>query len=823
MDTLLNDIRYTFRRLLASPGFALAAIATMTLGIGANSAMFSVVNAVMLRPMAVDRPDRLVDIYTTGSDGIPATSSYPDYLDFRDQPVFDGGVAAYEATLLNLMEGGRSRVLFGEAVSGNYFTVLGLTPSLGRLLEPADDRPAAVPVAVMGSGLWRRQFGGDPNIVGRILVLNGKSVTVVGVGPDDYKGGFNAIAIDLWIPQHVDFAMSPERNRGAYGADARGRRSLFLRARLTEETPLEQAQAAMNVVTAQLAEAYPATNRNRSVHVYRTSDVRFHPNIDGYLAPIAALLMAVPALVLLIACANVANLLLARASGRTREIAVRLAVGAGRRRLIQQLLTESMTLSTLGGVSGLLVAWWMVSAIEGWQPEGLPIPLALNLALDTRVVSFTAALSLVTGVLFGIAPALQATKPALISDLKDNNQSVFRGYRRFSMRNALVVSQLAISLVLLTGAGLFVRSLQRAQDIDPGFERERAIVLTPMLEMSTIPEAQRATFTEQLRQRLAAIPGVQSVALADRVPLGASVQTMDILVDDQQRDDKGRGTDVDQTTVGPGYFAALGIPLVRGRDFSDADSATAPPVVIVSEAMAERFWPNADPLGRRVRFPVAAGEVDSEPAVVIGVARDTKVRTLGEAPRPYLYLASIQRGSSDGFVIRTMGDPAPLVPVVRREALALNPDLPILELKTMREHLSLMLTPPRLAAMFLAACGTIAVLLAALGLYAIVAFAVSRRTKEIGIRVALGASRGQVVRLVVAEGLALVGVGIAAGFVVAVAVTRPLSSYLYGLSAFDPMTFLSVAAVLAGTALLANYLPARRAVRVDPLKAIRYE
>jgi macrolide transport system ATP-binding/permease protein len=823
VDALLNDIRYTVRRLLASPGFAFAAVATMALGIGANSAIFSVINAVMLRPMPVERADQLVDIYTTGSDGIPATSSYPDYLDLRDQPMFDGGIAAYEATLLNVLDQGRSTVVFGEAVSGNYFAVLGLRPVVGRLLEVADDRPAASPVAVIGHKYWQRQFGGNPKALGQPLVLNGKTVTIVGIAPKEYTGAFNAIAMDVWIPQHVDFAMSPQRNQSAYGADARGRRSLFLRARLASGVAVAQVQAALDVATSRLATAYPATNSRRAMHVYRSADVRFHPEVDSYLAPIATVLMAVPALVLLIACANVANLLLARGSARSREIALRQAVGAGRSRLIQQLLTESVMLSVLGGASGLLLAWWLLRAAEGWQPDGLPIPLTLNLSLDARVVSFTAVVSMLTGVLFGIVPALQATRPGLFAALKDEQPPLLRGYRRFGTRNALVVAQLAVSLVLLTGAGLFVRSLQRAQDIDPGFERQHAIILTPMLEMSTVPESQRAIVTEQLRQRLSAIPGVQGVALADRVPLGASVRNEDVVVDDQQPDERGLGTDVDVTTVGPGYFAVLGIPLIRGRDFNDRDVAGSPKVAIVSAAMAERLWPGVDPIGRQIRFPPRGGRPQAAALTVIAVARDTKVRTLGEAPRPYLYMASLQDDSNDGYVIRTAADPAPLVPIIRREALALNPELPILELKTMREHLSLMLTPPRLAAAALGVFGTLAVLLASLGLYAVVAFSVVRRTKEIGIRVALGATRRQIMRLVVSEGMALVAVGIAVGFVLAAVATRPLGAYLYGLNSFDPVTFASVAALLAGTALLANYLPARRALRVDPLKAIRYE
>ena len=818
----MNDLRYTVRRLRASPGFTAAALATMALGIGANSAIFSVVNAVMLRPMAVARPHQIVEIYTTDSDGTPATSSYPDYLDFRDLPVFDGGAVAYEATLLNLMENGRSTLLFAEAASGNYFRVLEVQPTLGRLFTTDDDTPGSPHVAVLGAGFWQRHFGGDPTVIGRSITINGKPITIVGVGPREYTGGFNAIAIDLWVPMHTDFAISTGRDERVQGPTARGSRSMFLRGRLAPGVERAQAQASLDVVAARLAEAYPTTNRNRRASVYPSSDVRFHPNLDRYLAPVAALLMVVPALVLLIACANIANLLLARATGRAREIAVRLAVGASRRRLVQQLLTESVTLAFAGGLCGLLLAFWSLKLIEGWKPEGLPIPLALNLSLDSRVVLFTAVLSIATGVLFGLAPSLQATKPALVGALKDDGGG-FRRYRRLGTRNLLVVTQLAVSLVLLTCAGLFVRSLQAAQDIDPGFERERAIIFSPLLEMSSIPSSERAAFSERLRQRLLALPGVEAVALADRIPLGASIMNTDVVVDDRQPDANGRGVDVDITSVGPGYFAALGIPLIRGRDFSERDGKNEERVAIVSEAFVRQFWSDGDGLGRRVRFPGPPGRPEEPSVTVVGIARDTKVRTLGEAPRPYLYMASLQSDDPDGYVIRTATDPAPLVASVRREALALDPNLPILELKTMREHLSLMLTPPRLAAAFLGACGVLAVLLAALGLYAVVAFAVARRTKEIGIRVALGASRRQVINLVVAEGMTLVAIGLGVGFVLASAATRPLGTYLYGLDSFDPITFLSVSAVLAGTALLANYIPARRAVRVDALKAIRYE
>jgi predicted permease len=825
----MADLRYAVRRLLASPGFACAALATMALGIGANAAIFTVVNTVMLKPAAVERPDRLVEVYTSDSNGVtPATSSYLDYLDLQDLPVFTNA-AAYQLSLLNRSDNGISRVVFAESVAGNYFTALGIRPILGRAFTSADDRPGGDGTTILGHAYWQRQFGGDRGIVGRTLTLNGRPVTVIGVAPPAYKGGFVGIVVDLWIPMNLDYDLNPES--GARDREERGNRSLFMKARLADGVSLQQAQAAVDVLAIRLGASFPTTNKDRKISLYASSDVRLHPNIDKAIAPVAALLMAVPGLVLLVACANVANLLLARSSGRAREIAVRLAVGASRGRLVRLLLTESVTLSTAGGLLGLLTAGWLTRLIQGWTPPGLPIPLALDLGMDQRVMWFTLLVSIATGVVFGLAPALQVTRPALLPALRDDASGWLRAHRRFGLRNVLVVTQVAVSLVLLTAAGLFVRSLQRAQEIDPGFERERALILTPATMLSGLKADERRVFTETLRDRLAILPGVETVALADRVPLGAQIRSTAIVVDDQQPDANGMGTPVDYTINDVGYFRALGIPVLRGRDFTMSDDKTTPNVAIVSEAFAARFWPDVDPIGRQIRFATGrrtdpkgdAATTVIAPMTVVGVARDTKVRTLGEDPRPYFYRPWRQTDEDMAFVIRTAGNPVPLVNQVRQTVTDLNPDLPILSLNTMQEHLSLMLTPPRLAAAMLGLFGSLAVLLASLGLYGVVAYSTARRTREIGVRVALGADHRQVVWLVVREGMLLVGVGLAIGFVLTAAATRPLAAYLYGLGAFDPLTFISVSAILAGTALVANYLPARRATKVDPMIALRSE
>jgi predicted permease len=559
--------------------------------------------------------------------------------------------------------------------------------------------------------------------------------------------------------------------------------------------------------------------------LFATTDVRFHPNVDKMIAPVAALLMAVPGLVLLVACANVANLFLARATGRTREIAVRLAIGASRGRLIRLLLAESITLSAAGGAAGLLLAWWTLRLVQGWTPPGLPLPITLDLAMDQRVMWFTLAVSVLTGVVFGLAPALQTTRPVLVPALKDDAAGGLRTYRRFGLRNVLLVTQVAVSLVLLTMAGLFVRSLQRAQEIDPGFERVRAVIVDPAARLSGLNADERRVYTDTLRDRLAALPGVQTVILADRLPLGASVRTTSVVVDDQQPGANGLGTEVDYAVNDGGYFSALGIPMLRGRAFTAQDSKGSPNVAIVSEAFAQRFWPNVDPIGRTIRFANGkrtdpqGKDADREigPVTVVGVARDTKVRTLGEEPRPYLYRPSGQTDEDMALVVRTSADPAPLVNAVRQTVVDLNPNVAFM-LTTMREHLSLMLTPPRLAAAMLGGFGLLAVALASLGLYAVVTYSVARRTREVGIRIALGATRSQVVGLVVREGMALVGVGVAIGFALAAALSQPVSAFLYGLNRFDPLTFASVAAVMGLTALLANYIPARR-VGIDALRA----
>lgn len=818
MEAFIADLKYSGRRLLARPGFAIIALLTMGLGIGANSAIFSIVNAILLRPLPVEAPEQLVEIYTQGADEIPATSSYPDIDDVRTRTAaIFSGVINYEGRFYSVEREGRegqSEIVMGEFVSGNYFDLLGVAAQRGRALATEDDQPGAAPAVVLSHGFWKRRFASDPAAVGSTLTLNGRTFDIVGVAPPEFSGMFVGITVDLWVTTASDGYLTPESTELA----DRGSRSAWMKGRLRPGVSVSEAQAAADVLAQQLAAAYPATNADREFVLRPTNDVRIHPMVDRALVPVAALLMAVVGMVLLIACANLANLLLARAAGRRKEIAIRLAIGAGRGRLMRQLLTESTMLALLGGALGLLIAKWTAAALVSFQPP-IPIPVTLDLTIDVRVFVFTMLLALGTGVLFGLAPALQATKPAVVAELKDETSSLARRYRTLGLRNALVVLQVATSLVLLIGAGLFVRSLLNAHAIDTGFESEKAAIITFNLEVTDYDEVRGREFYNTLTDRLRLRPEVEAATMTNRVPLGIMIRTSDLYVEGSDLP-PDQAPEIHLTTIGTGYFETLGVPLLRGRDFTDADRGSAPQVAIVSDAAARRFWPGEDPIGRRLRLD----DADTLAWTIVGVARDTKVLTLGEAPRPYLYLPFSQSyDDAMSVVVRTSGDPAALLPLIRNEARALDPNLPIWEQKTMGEHLGLMLFAPRMGATLLSLFGALAALLASIGLYGVVAYTASQRTREVGIRVALGARPRDVVRLVVRQGMALVAVGAGLGVALALVMTRPLATFLYGVESFDPITVVSVVVLLGSVALVASFVPALRAARVDPMVALRYE
>jgi predicted permease len=815
MDTLIGDLRYALRRLVSRPGFTFIAVLTMALGIGANTAIFSIVNAVLLRPLPVEPPDRLVEIYSQEGDEEPLTQAYPDYLDIRDRDDLFSGVTAYTADFFSVGLGTRSEVVLGESVAGNYFEVLGVPAALGRVfIAGEDDAPGAPAVAVISHGLWKRRFASDPNIVGQTLRVRGRPFEIVGVLRPNYKGLLVGFAAELWLPvtSNVSFA------GGDDPLDDRGSRWILVKGRLRPGVTPDQAQAGLDVLAQQLAAAYPESNADRRFPVIPTNEVRLLPMIDRALVPVAALLMSVVGLLLLIVCTNLANLLLARALTRRKEIAIRLAIGAGRLRLVRQLLTESLLLALLGGVLGVLVAWWTAKLLVGLSPPVM-VKLSLDLGLDGRVLGFALLVSVLAGVLFGLAPALQGTRPELLPALKDEVDSGARRYRRFGLRNSLVITQVAVSLVLLIGAGLFVRSLIGAQAIDPGFERERAAIMTVAPELAGYDEVRAENLFAELLARARALPGVESAALASHLPLGAAVRTNSLYLE-------GAGStpddapSIDVTVISPGFYETLDIPLRQGRDFRDADDESAPPVVVVNQAAARRFWPGEDPIGKRVRL----GGPEHELREIIGVAQDTKVRTLGEAPRPYLFIPLSQNYSAImSLVVRTSHDPQGVLSVLQREALTLDESLPVMELKTMKQHLGIMLFAPRMGGILLGVFGGLAVLLATLGLYGVVSYAAAQRTREVGIRVALGACSTDVVRLVIGQGMMLVGVGAAIGLTLGFLASRPLGSLLYGVDVSDPTTYLGVTLVLTGVAFLATLVPALRAARLDPMAALRRE
>jgi predicted permease len=814
MIDLAKDLRHALRSLAKKPGITALAAVSLALGIGVNSSIFSIVNAVLLRDLPLVAPEEVVEVYTSDSGGYPySTSSYPDYRDLAEQAgdTF-AELAAHNLTVVTWDDDDDTKLLFGEEVSGNFFDFLGLPPALGRTFQDEEDA-APVPVVILGHDFWRQRFGGDPAVLGKTLDLTGISFTIVGVGPAEYKGAFPGLVADYWVPMAMQDRMSESPS-----LEKRGSRSLFVKGRLRPGVGLEEAQARLDVISERFAAAFPESNEGRKFNLVASDDVVLHPFLDGPLFGVAGVLMALVGLVLLIACSNIANLLLARAADRRREIAVRLALGSSRGRLMRQLLAESLALAAFGGLLGLLFAYWTSRLIVSFQPP-LPIPLSVDVGLDVRVLAFTLGLTLLTGLVCGLAPALQASRADLVSAIKDDAAGLGRRHRRFGLRNVLVVSQVAVSTVLLVGAGLFVRSLASAQAIDPGFSLRRGAAVTMAIGFgSRWTEEEGRVFFDQLLERVRALPGVTSAAYAEHLPLGLSVSTRHTQFEGQEELPEDEWPAVDFTLVGPGYFEVLGVDLLQGRDFTTADGPEAPPVAILNDTAARRYFPGESPIGKRVRFG------DDDPWMeVVGVARTGKYRTLGEDPRPFVYVSHLQDYSSFMTLVAAAADESAALGQIRGEIDRLASGVPIFDQKPMSEHLDVMLFPARLGATLLLAFGVLGLVLAAVGLYGVVAYAVSKRTREVGVRMAVGAGRGDVIRLVVREGMTLVAVGLAAGLAAALFGSRALKSLLYGVTATDPWTFAGVAALLAAVALAANLVPARRATRIDPVAALRCE
>ncbi len=817
MTDLARDLRYGVRMLWKSKGFTLVAVVSLALGIGLNTTIFSAVDALLLRPKAGAAHGSMVEVYLSDSSGYPyGASSYPEFRDYRDRTDVFSEIASYQTTIARHQEDVSSEYLLGEIVSGNLFRLLDVRALVGWTLEPEDDKsPGGHPVAAVSETFWRARLGGRAEAVGESLDLNGRPYTIVGVIPKTFTGGLPGIGMQFWAPSAMVDHLNPSPRDGVSRLERRRSRSLMVKARLAEGVTIEKAQAQMDSLLASLREEHPEDYEGedtRKAHLLPSSDVRIHPFVDSALYPVASVLMGVVVLVLVIACANVANMLLARATERRSEVALRLALGSSGSRLVRQHLTESVLLSSLGGAAGLGVAYMGTKLLLALKPP-IPVPIALDLGLNHRVLLFTLLVSVATGIVFGVAPALQASR-SLVPAMKSTE-------RRLGLRNLLVVVQVALSLVLLIGAGLLLKSAANAQAIDPGFETENVVMLSSHLGLHGYDEARGRLFYQRAVERIAGLPGIESASLTGKVPLGASIETENVAPEGRAPENYSEWPEVDSATVSPGYFQSMGVPLLQGRDFDWKDGKGSPDVAIVNETAARRLWPGESPLGKRLLK--GTGERATS-ASIIAVVRDTKVRTLGEDPRPHVFWSFGQDYSPMMYILaRTRGNPEAALDTVRREILALDSSLAFFEARTMRQNLAITLFPVRAGAVLLGLFGGLALLLATVGLYGAVSYSVSRRTREIGIRMALGAARGEVAALVTRQGVVLVLVGVVLGSAAALAATRVLSSVLYGVGAADAGIFLGTAALLIAVASLANWIPARRASRIHPVTALRYE
>jgi macrolide transport system ATP-binding/permease protein len=809
---LWRELRYAVRSLARNRVFSTVAIVTLALGIGLNTAVFSTVHALLFRPLpGVTEPHRLVQVYRSHPTAEFGSNSIPHFNDVRarSRDVFSG-VAAWRFVPVHVSADGRTARVMAQIVSADFFQVLGVPIALGRGFLPEEDvAPGAHHVAVLGHGMWRTTFGGDRSIVGRTVVLNGRSYEVIGVAGAGFRGPIAVIEPALWVPlMQLDHFMPGSLER----FERRGDSFLLSFARLQPGVTVEQARDRMGALVAELREEFPGSYHDQGIHLVPQAEAGINPQWRGAQRALSAVITAVVAVLLLIACVNVANLLLARARHRSREMAVRLSLGASRAQLVRQLMTESLLLALVAGAAGLLLAHLVIGLLNGVRLP-LEFPIALDLRLSAPVLAFTFALSLVTGLVFGLLPALQATSPSLVPALKGESLT---GGSRSHASQVLVVVQMALSLMLLIAAGLFVRSLAAATEIETGFDDTNLLIATVDPGLQGYDRTRAEAFYATLGDRLRARPGVRAVGFAEMVPLGVGNQQRGVEIPGYVPA-QGENMSFDYNIVTPGYFEAMGIAPSRGRVFTDRDDASGPRVLVINERLADRFWPGEDPIGRTV---VVTGEEHT----VVGVVPTGRYRSLGEAPLPYYYLAQAQWWNWAMTVhVRTADDPARFAPTLRAEVSALDPDLPLADVRTMTESLSIALLPARLAGTVLAAFGLLGLLLASIGIYGVVAYSVAQRTREIGIRMAVGAAHSQVIGALMRQGLALVAAGAALGLVGGWGVWYLVRGMLHGATGPDLVTFAGVPLLLIAIAALAIWIPARRAATVDPVLALRAE
>jgi len=802
LEDFFQDLRYAARGLRRQPAFTLVAVLTLALGIGANTALFSVVNAVFLNPLPLPEPDRVVSLFETFQPDGRSALSYPNLRDWREQNTTFEGMAAYVPGAFNLQAGDSPRRLLGLRVEANYFDVLGVRPQLGRTFLEGEDAAGRENVVVLSDALWRGGFGADPDIVNRTIPLNGRQYTVVGVMPRSLSA---LTRTQVWAP--LVFPESEKASRGSHGYNVVGR--------LKRGATLEQAGEELSVIAARLAGQYPDVQAGRGASVSRLEEEL----VGDVRLPLLTLMGAV-AFVLLIACANVANLLLARAAGRHREIALRIALGAGRLRLLRQFLTEGVLLSVAGGAVGGLTAWLGLGLLGGLAFENLP--RSGEISLDLRVLAFTMLVSLLTGVVFGLAPAAQALKTDVQEALKDGGKGSAQGFGGAWTRNALVVAEIAAAFVLLIGAGLLIKSYARLLSVDPGVRPENVLTAKLSLAQERYPDGEAMRrFHERLLERVAAEPGVEAAGLASHLPVEEYGTNGYVRVEGKTYPPNGEPL-VEVRVVSPDYFRAMGVRLVRGRTFDVRDTKDAPVGVVVNETMARTVWPGEDPVGKRVwGRPVVDDWVP-----VVGVVADVKNvgLTLPTVPEFYFNYTRGGEGLRDmTLAVRSRLEPGVLAAAVRREVQAVDPGQPAYNVRTMRAVLDGSVEGRRLNMSLLGVLAALSLVLAVIGIYGVMSYNVARHTREIGIRMALGAQTTHIHRLIIGRGAALALAGVAVGLGLALALTRLMTGLLFGVSATDPATYVAIAAVLFAAALVACYVPARRAVRVDPLVALRYE
>ena len=826
-----QDLLYAFRMLRKAPGFAAAAILTLALGIGANAAIFSLINATLLQRLPVQNRERLAYVFNDQGFNV---SSYPAYAFVRDGARQLDGLLAWGGITASLNADGETDLVSGVIVTGSFFELLGVTAERGRLLASSDDvTPGMHPVAVISHRLWQRRFAGRQDVVGSQVRLNGGLFTIVGVAPPEFPGPQLGVFRDVYVPMMMQALMRPPRAgfSGEMNPDLLRNRNngwLFQAGLLKPGVTREQAQAELaSLFTAFARNANPNARQARIVMIpLDTGD----PLQRRQMRSVATLLVCVVGAVLLIACANVANLLLSKAAARRREVAIRLAVGANRWRIVRQLLTESVLLATIGGAAGVLLAWMVVQAYQAAPAPPGALPVALEFAVDRRVLAFTLGLSVLTGVIFGLVPALQASRPGLVPALKDESFAPDGRSRRFNLKKGLVVAEVALSLMLLAASGLFIRSLRVAQAIDPGIDTDRLVSAPLQVNLLRYTRAQGREFYRRAVERMEQIPGVEAASVARVAVLTGGGRITTVTIEGRTRPEGGGQTETggiglpatDETranVVSPGFFKTLGIDMARGRTFTDLDTDTQPAVAVVNETFVKHFFPTEDAIGKRLTL----GNSQSGPWIeIVGIARDSKYATLAEPDVPVLYVPIAQNHETGvTLYVRARVAPASLVAQIRREIQSIEPNLPMPSIQTMNDTIGTSLYAPRMGAVLITVFGGLALLLACLGVYGVLAFSIARRTREIGIRMALGADRRRVFALVIGEGMWLVGAGLAIGLAMALYASKWIGAFLYDVSTRDTATFTSVPLVLIVMALLACYLPARRAMRVDPMRALR--